>query len=593
MKASIKTKIVLSSFVLFTLSSIVIIFFVYFNFKKYAIEENVDKARKTAKQLVAMRGYMATIAPYVKFTKNGINRWAATPAYSGAQVAKKVGEDAGFYIKQTALNYRNPLNKPNENEKKIINIIEKKNLQEYWEIGDHNGVNSILYGYRLTVKDACLKCHGVPLVDVPKGLYEKLKTDYGDKAFNFKRGDLRGIVSVAIPMEYAGKSTVSLIIKIAMISIVITAVVFVAYYFTANFITRSIYRVSHHLKNISTGQGDLTVHLDVDSNDEIGELSKNFNTFVDKLRMLIIEVKHVARNLADAMEEQSLTSQAMSQNSLSLAEKQEEIITESNNNTKSVEDISASVEVQTKSFNALGSRVAELSEAIVNVSSESKQAMSLAGKISEKIRSGEEALNSTNNAMRNIEESSREMTGIMKMINDIADQINLLSLNAAIESARAGEAGRGFAVVADEISKLADETGASIKNIDTLIKTNEGEIEKGIGSVKNTVRLINSIIEDISLISDTINKMFDFMQMQIVYNEDIGKESASVKNISEDINRAIEEHKISTGKIEVSISEIGKVLQDSAAASEELTAQTVEINKLSAHLKNLVDRFKV
>ena len=103
-----------------------------------SIQESVDKARKSAQQLIAMRGYMATIAPYVKFTNPNISRWAATPAYSGRNVAAKLTKTAGFYIKQTSLKYRNPLNKPNETEKRILKIFEKdKSLPEYFEIGEN------------------------------------------------------------------------------------------------------------------------------------------------------------------------------------------------------------------------------------------------------------------------------------------------------------------------------------------------------------------------------------------------------------------------------------------------------------------------
>ena len=117
--------------------------------------------------------------------------------------------------------------------------------------------------------------------------------------------------------------------------------------------------------------------------------------------------------------------------------------------------------------------------------------------ISLKAREGEQSMTGMNSAMTRIIQSSEEMTGIVKIINDISERINLLSLNAAIEAARAGDAGRGFAVVADEISKLADQTASSIKSIDTLIRTNESEIGKGNQNVGAAVEKINYIISDI------------------------------------------------------------------------------------------------
>jgi len=194
------------------------------NIEKLAINENIDKARKTALELIAMRHYMATIAPYVKFTKKDISRWAATPAYSGRNVAKEVTQKFGFYIKQTSLKYRNPLNKPNKNEKRILKIFETKHLPEYWEIGKNNkGKEVIRYAKPLIIKKACLKCHGVPYKEVPAKLYKALIKDYGNRAFNYKVGDIRGMVSVEVPMAYAKKT----ILKIHKIMIIGGIIIFI------------------------------------------------------------------------------------------------------------------------------------------------------------------------------------------------------------------------------------------------------------------------------------------------------------------------------------------------------------------------------
>ena len=97
------------------------------------------------------------------------------------------------------------------------------------------------------------------------------------------------------------------------------------------------------------------------------------------------------------------------------------------------------------------------------------------------------------------------MQNIVGIINDISDKINLLSLNAAIEAARAGDAGRGFAVVADEISKLADQTAHSIKEISDLIQENETEISRGTENVRASVEMISQIISGVNVISEFIN----------------------------------------------------------------------------------------
>ena len=124
-------------------------------------------------------------------------------------------------------------------------------------------------------------------------------------------------------------------------------------------------------------------------------------------------------------------------------------------------------------------RMTELTQIIREVGEAINEALNLFKNISEKTDSGNQLLQLMNKSMTKITDSSQEVTNIIAMINDISEQINLLSLNASIEAARAGESGRGFAVVAEEISKLADRTAESAKEIDTLIKINSEEIDQG------------------------------------------------------------------------------------------------------------------
>jgi len=269
------------------------------------------------------------------------------------------------------------------------------------------------------------------------------------------------------------------------------------------------------------------------------------------------------------------------------------IITSSKENSSNIDEVSFNVDVLLNTIETLGNRVNELSSTIIKSSDESKGAISVANNVSSMIKEIEISLKSTTDIMIKIDSSSDEMTNIMNMINDISDKINLLSLNASIESARAGDAGRGFAVVAEEISKLADQTGASIKNIDLLIKTSNQEIKQGINSVNNTVGIMSHIISDVEVVITIIKQMFDEMQLQVRHKDDVEKEINTVKKMTEDINSIFDNYKITSEKITESILNIGIISNTNAATSEELSATSEEINGMSEKLNDIVSIFKV
>ncbi|MCP4130431.1 MAG: methyl-accepting chemotaxis protein [bacterium] len=369
---------------------------------------------------------------------------------------------------------------------------------------------------------------------------------------------------------------------------------FFAFFIGKITLLKAIRDIESFSQNIAAG--DLTGKLVIESNDEIGVFAANFNNIISELRTMILQIKDISFELASAMDEQAAATASVSKNGQLLVEQQDVINTGAREASDSVDEVSFNVEIQGNSFLALHNRVVELSNAITRATDQSRRALDLTQSITKKVSSGEETLSGTNSIMVNIGESSREMTSIMSMINDIADQINLLSLNASIESARAGDAGRGFAVVAEEISKLADQTGSSIKNIDTLIQTNDDEIRKGIDSVQNTVLVFNDIVKDISEINAVIHTMFDDMHLQIANNENLDKEIETIKALSGEIETSILDHQSFTNKISASIGGIGgitEITQSTAAASEELSAASEEISDMAEVLKQMVGAFRI
>ncbi|HOO73561.1 MAG TPA: methyl-accepting chemotaxis protein [Spirochaetota bacterium] len=284
--------------------------------------------------------------------------------------------------------------------------------------------------------------------------------------------------------------------------------------------------------------------------------------------------------IAESMTRMSSKSDLFSRNTQSQAASIEEI-------TATIEEISAGIDsvanivrTQNDSITTMKEIQMELSKLISSMDSAINDSLQTTGDIARRAQGGEQALLLMERNIGAIRDSSHEMTNIVSIINDISEQVNLLSLNAAIEAARAGEAGRGFAVVADEISKLADRTATSIKDIDALIRANETETGKGMEVIKEAVNTISTIIDGVNSINEKISIVVNYKDKQIETNAIVVESTEDLKRRSEEITVATAEQKNAINEIINSVSGINAISQSNSQGAEELFTDSRELVSL-------------
>ena len=378
-------------------------------------------------------------------------------------------------------------------------------------------------------------------------------------------------------------------IVIASVGFIFIGIIFA--FFLARSITAPVLNAVDVIKTLS--EGNLTCRITSKSGDEIGKMAGYFNSFIENLHLIIKNISQNASDLSDRADAMSVSADQFSENTQNQASAAEEI-------TATIEQISAGIEnINVESvdqFKDLGGFIEKISNLYQNMKEMGlnlEQTLSISDEIAYTAKSSETSLHAMTDSMTSILESSKEMTGIVDIINNISEQINLLSLNAAIEAARAGEAGRGFAVVADEISKLADQTASSIKEIDRFIQQNNDQISRGRSSVESANMTISKVIENISVISGMMNDLGKFMQSQLQINETVNAEALRMRTRSEEIKTATEEQKNAIGEIVRSISSINDNTQINAASAHDLAGNVEGLSKMAEELENDVSFFKV
>ncbi|HOK92685.1 MAG TPA: methyl-accepting chemotaxis protein [Spirochaetota bacterium] len=387
-------------------------------------------------------------------------------------------------------------------------------------------------------------------------------------------------------MLFLSALTVILIVSSLVITAIFSMII-------SGFIVFPIKRLAKILKEISQGDGDLTVRIDVRSNDEVGMMSKYFNIFVEKMHEIIKDVKESANLVSASSSEISSTITHFSDNAQSQAAFAEEI-------SASVEEISASVSLiaersdqQYESMKSLFSKLMDLGKVIDEMGIKLSDTFELSKRMYNEANAEWSTIKVMSQSMEKISQSSKEMINIVNIINEISEKINLLSLNAAIEAARAGEAGRGFAVVADEISKLADQTASSLNDITRLIRSSEEEVTSGLSNAEITMKTIGSLLEGVTSISSMITTLNDYMTQQKESNGEVNREIHTLRDRTEEVKISLAEQNEAMKEILQSITSISSINQDTASGAEEMAASSESLAELAAKLKSKVDFFKV
>jgi methyl-accepting chemotaxis protein len=330
-------------------------------------------------------------------------------------------------------------------------------------------------------------------------------------------------------------------------------------------IMKGLIILKQRIDTLSTGEADLTSRIDITSNDELGDISQSVNNFISYLQNMILDISQASNHITASVNQLKHQSEVNNRALIEHASETEQVvsaITEMNATSESVARHAADTADNTHKAN----EQALVSKETVNDASSS--VISLVGEV----QSASEDINTMNN-------NTLQIIKVLSVIGEIADQTNLLALNAAIEAARAGEQGRGFAVVADEVRSLAARTQTSTAEINTILATLRQDAENAVAAMETTKSSCEHTAENTQKVTESLDIMTDFIVEINTLNTQIATASEEQSAVSEEVSRNMH-----------NINQMVQELKTNGQATVDSTEKLTEANK---QLDALVGKFKL
>jgi len=407
-------------------------------------------------------------------------------------------------------------------------------------------------------------------------------------------------------------------IILAAIAIVISAVIV---YFVLNSTTKPIVKVADTLRDISEGEGDLTRSIAVSSKDEIGDLALYFNKTLGKIKDLVLVIKRqagmlkdIGNDLASNMTETAAAINEITSNIQSIKTRvinQSASVTETNATMEQVivniNKLNGHVETQSSSVSQASSAIEEM---VANINSVTNTLVNNAANVKTLQEASEVGKSGLQEVAGDIQEIARESEGLLEInavMENIASQTNLLSMNAAIEAAHAGEAGKGFAVVADEIRKLAESSSEQSKTIGTVLKKIKSSIDKITVSTDNVLNKFGAIDTGVRTVSDQEENIRNAMEEQEQGSKQLLKSAGSLNDLTQQVKSGSEEMLDGSKEVmhesqnlEKATQEITGGMNEMANGADQINIAVNNVNEMTQKNRDAIDvlikevsRFKV
>ncbi len=374
----------------------------------------------------------------------------------------------------------------------------------------------------------------------------------------------------------ASKAIRNFVILVTLVSVLLVSVVI---FFASRSITRPINQAVESLKDIAEGEGDLTMRLPVTTRDEVGEMATCFNTFIEKLQVIISDIRTNSKAVDSSAGDLTDISNNLSSTASDTSGRSENVATAAEEMSANLNSVAAGMEESTINTSMVASAAEEMTATINEIAQNAEQAHTISEQAVDQAQN-------TSDKMNELSDAAQAISRVTETITEISEQTNLLALNATIEAARAGEAGKGFAVVANEIKELAKQTADATLDIKQQIDGVQGTTSSTITEINQITSVINSVNEIVATISASVGEQSSATE-EIATN--ISQASQGLSEVNENINQI----SAVAGTITEDIVNVNMASREISDSSGQVKGSAEGLSDLAGRLHEIVSNFKV
>jgi methyl-accepting chemotaxis protein len=489
---------------------------------------------------------------------------AAVPVVAAWESAKAKAEEGGFTFRTPRQNARNPDNEPDFVEQDALDFFDQNpEAREYYVIDEE--INAVRYFRPVRLSEVCLNCHGDPATSEDIWIRGDGTDITGFQMDGKKVGDLHGAFEVIRPLDEADAAIYDAIIKGVVTAIISIVIALLIIWWLVNKIVSGPMRDAVSRLSAAEQNNDLSIRLDESGASEIVDMATAFNRFVGRIQEFMGKVTEVSDQVLRSSEQMSQFTDEMLKGADAQKMETEQAATAMNEMTATVQEVSSNTQ-----------SAAHIAQQADEAASEGQRVVADTINMIQSLAADVEQTAVT---IQQLTADSEEIGTILDVIRNIADQTNLLALNAAIEAARAGEQGRGFAVVADEVRTLASRTQDSTAEIQTMIErlqtgaqSAQKAMEQGRDQAVSSVDQASHAGEALDAITSSVG---------------------SISDMNTQIATSAEEQSATVAEVDRNVTNIASVADQAASRSAELARASDDLRSQVEQMLDTVRQFKV